>query len=127
MIQWISKKRVKNSDIMSISIHVYSDGVIDIGFHGDAHKKITVHDYVQFGLDFSRNRIYFRAATSVNGYKLHYVGKIPHIRAKNDFSAKLRSVIGVYDLLYDDEERYLYYIQLGDWENRGVICSLENC
>lgn len=113
MIQWVTKRRVKEIDIMSVSLNVHSDGKIDIAFYADAHKKITSTEYMMFGFDFKSNRIYFRAGTSVNGYKLYYMGRYPHIRAKNDFSAKLRSVIGVYDLLYD-EEQYLYYIQLGE-------------
>ena len=80
-------------------------------FYGDIHKKITDHDYIQIGVDLEQNRIYFQGGTSVNGYKLTSTGNVVNIRSTNYFVEKLAAYVGVYDLLFDEDQK-LYYIQL---------------
>ncbi len=111
MIQWVTKQRLKKNDYISVSIHVYNNGYLDFSFFGNAHKKITAHDYLMCGVDFEQNRIYFQSGTPVNGYKIKLQGSVAHIKIKNQLSEKLKPAVGVYDLLFDDDQK-LYYIQL---------------
>jgi len=112
MIQWVTKRRVRKNDCMAVAFHVYDNGKMHLTFFGDTCKKITERDYMQLGVDCEQNRIYFQGGTAVNGYKLHANGASMHLRSKNQFTENFISDIGVYDLLFDEEQK-LYYIQLG--------------
>lgn len=111
MIQWVTKRRMRKNDCIDVAIYVYETDITDIAFFGDSYKKITSHEYISYGVDFEQNRIYFQGATSINGYKIHRSGNCMHIRSKNAFSEKLKTMTGAYDLLFD-EDMELYYIQL---------------
>ncbi len=111
MIQWVTKGKLKKNDCISVTLHVFADGKTNISFFGGAHKKITAHDYIMFGVDLEQSRIYFQSGTPVNGYKINLLGNVAYIRSKNQFTEKLKPAVGVYDLLFDDEQK-LYYIQL---------------
>lgn len=114
MINWVTKQRIREDDGMVVSLTIYKDKIVQVYFHSNAIKKITNGEYVVFGIDPEQHRVYFQAGTSVNGYKLQHSRSVnggSYIKSKTCRVADFKDYIGVYDLLYDEDQK-LYYVQL---------------
>lgn len=114
MIDWVTKQRAREDDNMLVTLTIYKDKLVQVYFHTNSVKKITSGDHVLFGIDSEQHRVYFQAGTSVNGYKLQYSRSVnggSYVKSKNKYLAEFKKYVGVYDLLYDEEQK-LYYVQL---------------
>lgn len=115
MINWVTKQKLIDGDAMAVTFTIHSDGSMQFYFRNNCTKKITKTNYIMFGVDTERCRIYFQSGTSVNGYKfkVYTSSGSSFIRSKNLYAKEFKPGSGTYDLLFDEEEK-LNYIQFDE-------------